>query len=181
MDVRAGKPPPDGYDHARPWDYRVCGLGEGRNISGRAKCTPQHLTWIAHGSHGMPRTPAEQLASSFDARGHGRYSSAHGERHQHEGGQSVEIGKGEEEIHGGKVENDGESQESSKGQKRRLKRRRKRETKPEMLRLEQWYIPLWRAAARCQMPGQSADVFTGARSATHRVIRAGRAPRRSRR
>ena len=63
MDIRGGKPSPDGFDQNRPWDYIFQALAKDENFWRTQVHTPA-LAWIASGSHGTPRTPAEQLASS---------------------------------------------------------------------------------------------------------------------
>jgi len=63
MDERAGKPRPDGFNPNRPWDYVYLTLAKDETFCRTQVHTPA-LAWIASGSHGVPKTPAEQLASS---------------------------------------------------------------------------------------------------------------------
>ena len=63
MNIKAGKVPPEGFDQNRPWDYVFHALSKDEAFWQSQVHTPA-LAWIASGSHGTPRTPAEQLASS---------------------------------------------------------------------------------------------------------------------
>ena len=63
MDFRAGKGNPEGFDQNRPWDYVYSTLAKDENLWRIQVHTPA-LAWIASGSHGVPKTPAEQLAAS---------------------------------------------------------------------------------------------------------------------
>ena len=74
------------------------------------------LTWIAHGSHGMPRTPAEQLASSSMQGGMAAIAPPMENDTSTKGGNPRDR-KRRRRNSWRKGGNDGESQESSKGQK----------------------------------------------------------------
>jgi hypothetical protein len=62
MEIKAGQQQPDGFALNRPWDYIYGALARDEGFWQTQVVSPA-LTWIAAGSHGMPRTPAEQLAS----------------------------------------------------------------------------------------------------------------------
>lgn len=64
MDMRAGKPPPANWDQNRPWDYVFTMIAVDDNFWHTQVHAPA-LTWMAAGSRGTPRTPAEQLATAF--------------------------------------------------------------------------------------------------------------------
>ena len=62
MDIKAGQQAPEGFSVSRPWDCVFGALARDEGFW-QAQVTAPALTWIASGSHGVPRTPAEQLAS----------------------------------------------------------------------------------------------------------------------
>eukprot|EP00435_Cladocopium_sp_Y103_P065381 s228_g27.t1 len=63
IDIRAGKQRPEGFDQDRPWDFVFQALVKDDTFWQNQVHGPA-LAWIAAGSHGLPKTPAEQLASS---------------------------------------------------------------------------------------------------------------------
>ena len=63
MDIRAGKGHPEGFNQNRPWDYVYNMLAKDETFWRTQVHTPA-LAWIASGSHGVPKTPAEQLATN---------------------------------------------------------------------------------------------------------------------
>jgi hypothetical protein len=63
MDIRAGKGHPEGFNPNRPWDYVYNMLAKDETFWRTQVHTPA-LAWIASGSHGVPKTPAEQLATN---------------------------------------------------------------------------------------------------------------------
>ena len=64
MDVRAGKSPPSNWDPKRPWDYVFTAIAADKNFW-HAQVHAPALTWLAAGSRGTPKTPAEQLATAY--------------------------------------------------------------------------------------------------------------------
>ena len=62
MDIRAGRPGPEGFTENRPWDY-IFGAVAWDESFWQVQVHAPALAWIAAGSQGVPRTPAEQLAS----------------------------------------------------------------------------------------------------------------------
>eukprot|EP00435_Cladocopium_sp_Y103_P009539 s1894_g2.t1 len=64
MDAKAGKPLPPTWDPHRPWDHIFLQVAMDDAFWQQQVIAPA-LAWIAAGSQGRPRTPAEQLASGF--------------------------------------------------------------------------------------------------------------------
>ena len=62
MEERAGKPPPPTWDPHRPWDF-VFGMLVLDAEFWQAQVHGPALVWLAAGSKGIPRTPAEQVAA----------------------------------------------------------------------------------------------------------------------
>jgi hypothetical protein len=58
MDAKAGRDVPMARDPKRPWDFIFDSFWQQQVIS-------PALAWIASGSQGRPKTPAEQLAAGF--------------------------------------------------------------------------------------------------------------------
>ena len=61
MEIRAGRPGPEGFSPTRPWDFIYGALARDEGFWQAQVHTPA-LAWIASGSRGTPKTPAEQLA-----------------------------------------------------------------------------------------------------------------------
>ena len=61
MDISNGKPPPGSWDPSRPWDYIFQALVLDESFWSQQVHSPA-LVWIAMGSRGSPRSPAEQMA-----------------------------------------------------------------------------------------------------------------------
>ena len=61
MEIRAGRAGPEGFSPTRPWDFVYGALARDEGFWQAQVHTPA-LAWIASGSRGTPRTPAEQLA-----------------------------------------------------------------------------------------------------------------------
>lgn len=64
MDIRAGRNPPVNWDQKRPWDYVFTAIAADDNFWHTQVHAPA-LTWLAAGSRGSPKTPAEQLATAY--------------------------------------------------------------------------------------------------------------------
>ena len=64
MDARAGRDVPLAWDPKRPWDF-VCNLVAMEDSFWQQHAISPALAWIASGSQGRPKTPAEQLAAGF--------------------------------------------------------------------------------------------------------------------
>lgn len=64
LDIRAGKAPPTGWDHNRPWDYVFRHLPDDEGFWRQQVHSPA-IAWIASGSKGTPCTPAEQVAGDL--------------------------------------------------------------------------------------------------------------------
>ena len=64
MDGRAGRQLPEGFVAERPWDFVFGALARDEQFWQTQVHAPA-LAWIAAGSHGTPRTPAEQLATGY--------------------------------------------------------------------------------------------------------------------
>eukprot|EP00435_Cladocopium_sp_Y103_P021718 s553_g5.t1 len=64
LDLKMGKSAPEGFDTSRPWDYVFAALPKD-DAFWQAQVHGPALAWIAGGSRGTPRTPAEQLAANF--------------------------------------------------------------------------------------------------------------------
>ena len=61
MEIKGGAAPPPGFVASRPWDYVFGALARDDGFWQMQVVAPA-LTWIASGSQGTPKTPAEQLA-----------------------------------------------------------------------------------------------------------------------
>ena len=59
--VQDGEAPPAGWDHAKPWDWVFSQLPKETSFW-QSQVHGPALAWIASGSRGTPRTPAEQFA-----------------------------------------------------------------------------------------------------------------------
>ena len=62
LDIKNGIPPPRSWDPSRPWDH----IYQSLTIDEQFWQTQVHgpaLAWVASGSRGLPKTPAEQIAS----------------------------------------------------------------------------------------------------------------------
>ena len=64
--LQAERDVPMAWDPKRPWDFmfNLVAMGDGRSFWQQQVISPA-LAWIAAGSQGKPRTPAEQLAAGF--------------------------------------------------------------------------------------------------------------------
>jgi hypothetical protein len=62
MDLKAGRHPPEGFSTSRPWDHVYGALARDEGFW-QVQVVAPALSWIAAGSHGTPRTPAEQLVA----------------------------------------------------------------------------------------------------------------------
>ena len=62
MDLKAGRHPPEGFSTSRPWDHIYGALARDEGFW-QVQVVAPALSWIAAGSHGTPRTPAEQLVA----------------------------------------------------------------------------------------------------------------------
>ena len=63
LDIKNGTPAPMNWDHTRPWDYVYQNLVVDDQFWQNQVHGPA-LAWVASGSKGMPKTPAEQIASA---------------------------------------------------------------------------------------------------------------------
>ena len=63
LDIKNGITPPMNWDPSRPWDYVYQALVLDDQFW-QAQVHGPALAWVASGSRGIPRTPAEQMASS---------------------------------------------------------------------------------------------------------------------
>ena len=61
LDIRTGKTPPDGWDEGKPWDtvFKLIPMDE---QFWQEQVHAPALAWVASGSRGLPKTPAEQHA-----------------------------------------------------------------------------------------------------------------------
>ena len=61
LDIKSGKTPPDGWDEEKPWDtvFKLIPMDE---QFWQEQVHAPALAWVAAGSRGMPKTPAEQHA-----------------------------------------------------------------------------------------------------------------------
>ena len=64
MDARAGRDVPLAWDPKRPWDF-IFNLVAMDDSFWQQQVISPALAWIAPGSQGRPKTPAEQLAAGF--------------------------------------------------------------------------------------------------------------------
>ena len=64
MDIRAGKNPPPTWDDRRPWDW-VYGAITTDHEFWQTQVHGPALAWMASGSRGTPRTPAEMVAVDY--------------------------------------------------------------------------------------------------------------------
>ena len=63
LDTKNGIPPPRNWDPLRPWDFIYQSLA-GDEQFWQTQVHGPALAWVAAGSKGLPKTPAEQIASS---------------------------------------------------------------------------------------------------------------------
>ena len=64
VDIKAGKTPPITWDDKRPWDW-VFGALISDNEFWHSQVHGPALAWMASGSKGTPRTPAEMVAIDY--------------------------------------------------------------------------------------------------------------------
>jgi hypothetical protein len=64
MDLRSGKPPPMTWDDRRPWDWEYGALVSDTEFWHTQVHGPA-LAWMASGSKGSPKTPAEMVAVDY--------------------------------------------------------------------------------------------------------------------
>eukprot|EP00435_Cladocopium_sp_Y103_P030830 s1995_g7.t1 len=64
MDIRAGKDPPLSWDDKRPWDW-VFGALIADSEFWHTQVHAPALAWMANGSRGTPKTPAELVAADY--------------------------------------------------------------------------------------------------------------------
>eukprot|EP00435_Cladocopium_sp_Y103_P017117 s3866_g4.t1 len=145
-----GKAAPEGFDASRPWDY-VFGALPKDDAFWQAQVHGPALAWIAGGSRGTPRTPAEQLAANVMQGGIKAIAPV------------LETTEGTKE--GTPSEKEATREEKFrrwrrpkvyKGRKQRRRKGFRKDRKPaEVLQLEQRQWTLWVAIAGTEMSQQS--------------------------